>query len=181
MFGIRHGWQTNESDMCWTIHRSQSVITTFLSDPRSTFIFSHWSSLLSLFAYAVERKKNTQLFIDNLFFFTLWCACYLAFRSETWSDYSVCVDILWVEHVKNNENFFFFFLYHTDALLRMTIKRHSSQALPCQFQPWQKTVFVIYCNYGVLYNSLTSYLSLVYFLLSKKEIWKYHKRVLTGR
>ena len=54
--GLLHWWQRNKSDMCWTIHRSQGVIATFLSDPRSTFIFSRWVSLLCLSAYAVEIK-----------------------------------------------------------------------------------------------------------------------------
>ena len=43
MSGMLHGWERNKSDMCWTIYRCE--ITTFFSDPRSTFIFSHWGSL----------------------------------------------------------------------------------------------------------------------------------------
>ena len=159
MFGIRHGWQTNESDMCWTIHRSQCVIITFLGDPRSTFIFSHWGSLLCLSTYAVEIKIHCWLIV---IFFTFGNS---AFRSETWSAYSACAEMLSVERVKADK-----ISFNTDTLHRLTIKRHSSQALPCQFQPWQKTVFVIYCHYSLLYNSLTSSLSLVYTL----------QKVLTG-
>ena len=168
MSGILHGWQRNKSDICWTIHRSQYVITTFLGDPRSTFIFRHWGSLLCLSAYAVEIKIHNCWTI--LIFFTLCCACYSAFRSETCSAYSVCAEILPVEHVTADK-----MLFNTDTLHRLTIKSHLSQVLPFQFQPWQKTVFVLYCHYGLLYNSLTSSLPLVYFLLCKKEIWKLYK------
>ena len=171
MTGILHGWQRNKSDMYGTIHKSQCVITTFLSDPRSTLIFSHWGSLLCLSAYAVEIKIHKHNCLLIVIFFTLWCACYSAFRSETWSAYTVLVEILSVEHVKAGKIW-----YNTYTLHRLTIKRHSSQALPYQFQPWQKTVFVLYCHYDLLYNFLFSSLSLVYFLLCKKEIWKYDQK-----
>ena len=106
MSGIQHGWQINTSDMCRTIYRSQCVITTLLSDPRSTFIFSHWGSLLCLSAYAVEVKIHNCLSI--VIFITFWCACYSAFMSETWSANSVslCAEILSVARVKGDKILF---------------------------------------------------------------------------
>ena len=168
MSGILHRWQRNKSDMCWTIHSLQCVINPFYSEPRSTFTFSH-GALFCLSAYAVEIKIQHCLL--TVIFVTLWCACFSAFRSETWSAYSECDDILSVEHVRADKE-----LFNTDTLHRLIIKHHSSQVLPYQFQPWQKTAFVIYCHYGLLSNSFTSSLSLVYFLLCKQETWKHYKK-----
>ena len=83
---------------------------TFLSDPRSTCIFSHWGCLLCLSAYAVEIKIHSRLLI--VIFVILWCASYSALRSETWSAYSVCAEILSVEHVKA-DNIFMLHRYPT--------------------------------------------------------------------
>ena len=142
--------------MYWTIHKSQCVITTFLSDPRSTLIFSHWGSLLRLSAYAVEIKIHKHDCVLIVIFFTLWCACYSAFRSETWSTYTVLVEILSAEHVKAGKIW-----YNTDTLHRLTIKRHSSQALPYHFSPDRKQYlyFIVITTY---YTILCSPLHLLH-------------------
>ena len=110
-------------------------------------------------------NKYTQPFIDCHLYYTLVCML-LSFYEWNLVANSVCAEILSAEDVKADKIWF-----NTDTL-QITMKRYSFQAWSYQFQPWQKTVLVIYCHYGFFYNSLTSSHSLVYFLLCKKEIWK---------